>query len=188
MAFRMTPEPGATYVGGFKQTPGKRKPAADPKDAQKAQGQALSDLLASSKGQQKETRELLRQTGTPGALGVLQTEELLRWMSEHVGCLTHTQRVGLISGVPCKLISSIEALELRESIVAWWLRHEDPEDVDWRMELLMTRLGLPTESQQLLSSCRISRIASLCRKFSLRVRVTSSRSSAVCLTGSAPRY
>lgn len=150
MAFHTTPEPGATYFGGIKQTPGKAKP----KEAQQAQGKVLSDLLTSDKGQQRETRELLRRTGTPGALGVYQAEELLRWMSEHVDCLTHTQRVGLVSGVPCKLISSIEALEIRESIVAWWLRHEDPEDVDWRMELLMTRLGLPSESQQLLANCR----------------------------------
>ena len=118
-------------------------------------GKALQELQAAAAAEKRELMGALQKQGTPGAMGVYAAQLLLQWLEDNIPCLSYRQRVDLVSGVNTRTSSNLVAVELAETLMAWWCRSEDPDEVGLRVELLITQGGLPQGSQNLLDRVRM---------------------------------
>ena len=132
------------------------RPSSKPSEPPKASGtgQALRELQAASAAEKRELMSALRRQATPGAMGVYAAEELLSWLKGSFPCLSYGQRVDLVSGHGTRSASAIEAIEIAETLTAWWCRSDDPDEINRRVELVVAQGGLPSSSRELLSRVR----------------------------------
>ena len=134
-------------------------PSGKPKPKPAAQGttepgKLLREIQAANKAERREVMTALQRQGSPGAMGVYAAEELLRWIEENIPCLNYRQRVDLVSGHATRSLTTIEALEIGDTLMAWWCRSEDPDEIGMKLELLLAQGGLPRGSGDLLNKVR----------------------------------